>query len=99
MDDPAKDQGTIAQGARAGSDSRRKALDRTIALLVFGIAMLMPPLVGISLVNISILGMPLPLLYVTVIWVILIVGTAALSRTLRDADGTAPPASSADTDT
>lgn len=98
MDDRARDKGTIARGARAGSESRRKALDRTIALLVFGIATLMPPLVGLSLVNVSILGMPLPLAYVTVIWIVLIVGTAVLSRTLRDADGTAPPTSPADTD-
>ena len=63
-----------------------KARDRSIALVVVGIALLMPPLVGVSLVDGSIVGVPVPLVYVFVVWVTLIAAAAALARVLRSSD-------------
>lgn len=63
-----------------------KARDRSIALVVVGIVLLMPPLVGVSLVDGSIAGMPIPLVYVFVVWVGLIAAAAALARPLRSGE-------------
>lgn len=46
----------------------------------------MPPLVGVSLVDGSIAGMPIPLVYVLVVWVGLIAAAAALARPLRSGE-------------
>ena len=69
--------------------SPRKARDRSIALVVAGIALLMPPLVGVSLVDGGLAGIPLPLVYVTVVWAALIAAAAALARPLRNSETTA----------
>ena len=66
--------------------TRRKARKRSVALLLVGIAFLMPPVAGISLVDHDIGGMPIPMLYLFAIWALLIVGAAALARSLRDND-------------
>lgn len=66
--------------------SRRKLRDRSIALLLAGIVLLMPPVVGISLVDGKIGGVPVPLLYVFIVWALLIAGAAVLARPLRDSD-------------
>ena len=67
----------------------RKARDRSIALVVVGIALLMPPLVGVSLVDGSIAGMPIPLVYVSVVWAALIAVAAALARPLQNSETSA----------
>ena len=69
--------------------ARRKARDRSIALVVAGTALLMPPLVGVSLVDGAIAGMPIPLVYVSVVWVALIAVTAALARPLQRSETSA----------
>jgi hypothetical protein len=75
--------------------SRRKVRDRSIALLLVGAMALMPPVVGVSLIDGTIGGVPAPLVYVFVVWLALIVGTAALSRPLLDTEesssSTEPP--------
>ena len=71
--------------------ARRKARDRSIALVLAGTALLMPPLIGVSLVDGKIAGMPVPLVYVSVVWVALIAVAALLARPLRNSE---TPASS-----
>ncbi len=66
--------------------SRRKLHDRSIALVLVGTVLLMPPLVGVALIDGNFGGIPVPLLYVFAVWTLLIVGAAALSRPLRDSD-------------
>lgn len=70
--------------------SRRKIRDRSIALLIVGTVILMPPVIGISLTEGKIAGIPVPVLYVFVIWSALIAGAAALARPLLDTDESAP---------
>lgn len=66
--------------------SRRKIRDRSIALVLVGTMALLPPVVGISLIEGSIAGLPAPLLYVFAVWSILIAGAAALARPLLDTE-------------
>ena len=66
--------------------SRRKARDRSLALLLVGSVALLPPVVGIALVEGNIGGLPAPLLYVFAVWSILITGGAALARPLLDTE-------------
>ena len=49
----------------------------------------MPPLVGVSLVDGTIAGMPVPLVYVSVVWVGLIAVAAAIARPLQNSETTA----------
>lgn len=74
----------------------RKARDRSIALVVAGIALLMPPLVGVSLVDGSIAGMPIPLVYVSVVWAALIAVAATLARPLQNSETSASSESAND---
>lgn len=69
--------------------ARRKARDRSIALVVVGTALLMPPLAGVSLAGGTIAGMPTPLVYVSVVWAALIAAAAALARPLQNSETTA----------
>ena len=75
--------------------SRRKIRDRSIALALVGTVALMPPVVGVSLIEGNIGGVPAPLLYVFVVWSVLIAGAAALARPLLDTEespsSTEPP--------
>lgn len=66
----------------------RKARDRSTALVVAGTVLLMPPLVGVSLVDGSVAGMPIPLVYVSVVWAALIAVAAALARPLQNSETT-----------
>ena len=70
---------------------RRKTLDRSIILLIVGAVLLMPPIIGISLVDSKFSGIPIPVLYVFLIWAVLIVSAAILSRPLRDNDRDVQP--------
>ena len=65
---------------------QRKVRDRSIALLLVGTVVLMPPVIGMSLIDGSVGGIPIPVLYVFVIWSALIGGAAALGRPLIDTD-------------
>ncbi len=66
--------------------SRRKVRDRSIVLVLVGTVALLPPVAGISLTDGSIGGIPVPLLYVFVIWAGLIAGAALLGRALLDTE-------------
>lgn len=70
---------------------RRKTLDRSIILLIVGAVLLMPPIIGISLIDSKLGGIPIPVLYVFLIWAVLIVSAAILSKPLRDNDRDAQP--------
>ena len=71
--------------------TRRKARDRSIALLLLGVVLLMPPLIGVSLVDGTVAGLPIPLLYVFAVWAALIAGAAVLARPLQNSEGSPPP--------
>lgn len=76
-------------GDRAEEQRRqRKIRDRSLALLAIGSALLLPPVARMFEVPATIAGMPIVLIYVFVVWVLLIVGTAVLSRHLKDAQDT-----------
>ena len=77
-------------GSAEAGLTRRKARDRSIALVVVGTALLMPPLVGMALVDGSVAGIPIPLVYVSVVWAALIAAAAALARPLQNSETTAP---------
>lgn len=76
--------------------ARNKARDRSIALVVAGTALLMPPLVGVSLIDASLAGMPIPLVYVLAVWAALIAAAAALARPLQTSETTASPGNAND---
>ncbi len=76
---------------------RRKARDRSIALVAAGTALLLPPLIGASLVDARIAGIPVPIVYVLVVWAGLIAAAAGLARPLRNSESLSPPGNEADT--
>ncbi len=69
----------------------RKMRDRSIALLLVGTILLLPPVAGISHVDGKIGGIPVSLLYVFAVWAFLIAGAAALSRALLYSQSAVPP--------
>ncbi len=72
--------------------SRRKPRDRSIALVLIGTVALMPPMIGIPLIDAKISSIPLSLLYILAVWALLIIGAAALARPLQDSDPSSPSA-------
>lgn len=72
--------------------SHRKVRDQSIALVIVGTVLLIPPVAAISLIDGNVGGIPFPLLYVFVVWILLIAGAAAISRTLQSGDDSASTA-------
>lgn len=66
--------------------SRRKTRDKSFALIILGVVLLMPPIVRTSLFEGSIFGIPYTIFYMFTVWALLILGAAALSSGLRDSD-------------
>ena len=64
----------------------RKARDRSVALLLLGGVLLLPPIGAIFRLDTTLLGVPFPLAYIFVVWVLLIVGGALLVKALQDGD-------------
>ena len=64
----------------------RKLRDQSIALLFVGIIVLMPPIAALSLLDVDVAGLPLPIDYLFSVWLLLIVGAYALSRRLLEGD-------------
>ncbi len=63
-----------------------------MVLLLVGIVLLMPPLIGVSFVDAKIAGIPAPLIYVFGVWALLIGIAFALAGPLADSDqGAASP--------
>ena len=66
--------------------SRRTAPDRSIALVLVGSVLLLPPLATIFLIDGKLAGVPITLLYILIVWGLLIVGGTLLARPLREND-------------
>ena len=64
----------------------RKIRDRSLVLVLVGTVLLMPPVAGIFQVNTSVGGIPAPMVFVFVIWALLILCAAVLSKTLNQDD-------------
>ena len=64
--------------------SRRKAQDRSIALLLAGFVLLLPPTGAVALLDVDVFGLPLPLVYVFSVWALMIAGGALLAGPLRE---------------
>lgn len=84
-----------AEGDRARA--ARRARDRSRALVIVGVALLLPPLGGLSLMDGQVLGVPIPLFYAFSVWAILVAGGFVLARSLdeeepaaREDNGTGP---------
>ena len=63
-----------------------KLRDRSFALVVFGVALLLPPIAGLSLIEAKVFGLPFPVIYAFSVWALLIIGAALLARPLRQSD-------------
>ena len=68
--------------------SRAKILDRARVLLVLGIIALMPPFALIFRVDEQIFGVPVPLFYLFLVWLLLISGALALASRLQSIQST-----------
>ncbi len=66
--------------------SRRKTRDKSVALLIVGFILMMPPIVRTSLFEGSIFGIPYTVFYMFTVWALLIVGAAIMAPRLRDSD-------------
>jgi len=66
--------------------SRRKTRDKSVALLIVGFVLLMPPIVRTSLFEGSIFGIPYTVFYMFTVWALLISGAAIMAPRLRDND-------------
>lgn len=84
------------RGAR--QTRHRKARDRSIALLLLGCVFLMPPIGAIFVLDAMLFGIPFPLAYIFLVWVLLIVGSARLVRALQANDGLQPGSDPVDAD-
>lgn len=66
--------------------SARKIRDRALILPLVGFIMLIPPVGGIFQLDVRIAGIPFTMLYLFIVWGLLIVGAALLSKQLHDED-------------
>jgi len=71
-------------GTRDNPFSNRKARDRAFILLIVGLALLVPPVARIFQLDLRLAGIPFTALYLFVVWGLLIAGTAALSKRLKE---------------
>lgn len=62
--------------------SRRKTRDKSVALLIVGFILLMPPIVRTSLFEGSIFGIPYTVFYMFTVWALLIIGAAIMAPRL-----------------
>ncbi len=65
---------------------QRKIRDRSIVLLLIGSVLLLPPVAGVSLIDIKLAGVPFALIYIFAVWALLIAGAALLARPLQSSD-------------
>lgn len=71
---------------------QRKPRDRSMVLVMVGIALLTPPGIGVSLIDAKIAGLPVPLLYLFGVWGLLIVAALLLAGPLGETDETSSTA-------
>ncbi len=69
----------------------RKAPDAAIVLPLFGVFLLMPPVIGLFASPLSIWNVPLIVLYIFGVWAGLILCAIILARHLDDAPASPPP--------
>lgn len=62
-----------------------------MAILLVGIALVMPPFAQVVLVDTNLFGLPIPLLYIFTVWAALILGAAVMARPLSKAGTLATP--------
>tara|TARA_R110000772_G_scaffold231592_1_gene342413 strand:- start:22936 stop:23178 length:243 start_codon:yes stop_codon:yes gene_type:complete len=62
-----------------------------MAILLVGIAMVMPPFAQVVLVDANLFGLPIPLLYIFTVWAALILGAAVMAGPLSKAGRLATP--------
>lgn len=72
------------EGARDNPFSNRKARDRAFILLIVGLTLLVPPVARIFQLDLRLAGIPFTALYLFIVWGLLIAGTAALSKRLKE---------------
>lgn len=65
--------------------------DRAAALVLLGTLLLMPPAIGVSLIDVKPSGIPFPLIYIFTVWIVLIVGALKLAKPLADSDQASDP--------
>jgi hypothetical protein len=70
----------------------RKAQDRARVLPLVGLILLLPPVAGVLRLEGAVFGVPLTLAYLFLVWALLIVAAALLSRRLRAELDAAPGA-------
>ena len=58
--------------------ARRKIRDRSVALLLVGVVLLMPPMVRIAQIDTTVFGLPFALVYLFSVWGLLVIGGALL---------------------
>lgn len=68
--------------------SHRKIHDRLLVLLLLGVVGLMPPAASIFLVDDTVGGIPVPVVYIFTVWICLIAGCAFLTRKLQKLEET-----------
>lgn len=76
----------------------RKVRDRSMVHLMVGLVLLMPPVIGVSLMDVRIAGVPAPLAYVFGVWALLIVVALVLAGPLSSSETSSPPPDRADPD-
>jgi len=67
---------------------QRKTRDQSLALVLIGAVLLMPPVVSVCLIDGRLFGIPAPLVYMFTVWSLLVVGAALLSRSLLRVENT-----------
>lgn len=65
---------------------RRRRQDAALVLPIFGVVLLVSPVFGIFTKDITIAGIPLPILYVFSVWITLILLAKRMSRLLTKGD-------------
>jgi uncharacterized protein (DUF58 family) len=90
---PLPDYGSESRAPNAPDRSlrHRRLRDRAMILPLIGVFLLLPPVAQIFEIHASIAGLPLVLVYIFAVWAGLIVGTAVLARSLRNAEPGQPP--------
>lgn len=66
----------------------RRVRDRSIIILLLGLALLVSPMASIFQIDAKLAGVPVTLIYLFAVWAILILGAAYLSRKLGHSEDT-----------
>lgn len=72
---------------------QRKVRDRSVVILIIGAVLLLPPVGSIALIDATLIGLPVPVLYVFAVWALLIAAAISLARALDQdvpSDGETP---------